>query len=217
MKKLVLCAMLCVLSVAYGQEKVQNEKLTIEKGTYFLNGDFSVNHSNNIIKDFYYGSSYESNIFNFSIAPKIGYAIKDNLLIGLGVGYGYSEVEAINPFNESNATTSFNNFSILPFIKKLFPVGEKLTLSIRGEFNYTYTEQNQIYYIDSFDHAESYFVGIRPGISYFLTKAIALEATMGVLGYTYQSYKDTDGDRNSNNFGVNLNSNNLFFGLSYYW
>ena len=211
MKKLLLSTMLLALSFAYGQEK--NEKLTIEKGTWYVGGNFSLGHTNSEYED----SSETSKYFNFNFSPKIGYTINDNLIIGLGIGYGYTESELENSTNNPANTT--NHFRVFPYIKKHFPVGEKLTVSLQVEFRYSYSEYENNDILNSYSgHTNEYFIGIRPGITYFLNKKLAIEANIGSLGYTNgtQEYGNPP-KRTWNSFNFNINSTDLMFGLSYYW
>ncbi len=207
MKKLLLSTMLLALSFAHGQEK--KEKLTIEKGTWYTSANFSLGHNSFELE----GSPETSKYFNFNLSPKIGYTINDNLIIGLGVGYGYSKSESGSEIGKGNS------YQIFPYVKKHFPLGKKLTISLQGEFNYSYSDYSSN--INSIPYERSsnqYFIGIKPGITYFLNKNIALEANIGSLGYSKTNQDENNlPDRESDSFQFNINSTDLMFGLSYYW
>ncbi|GFD74597.1 hypothetical protein KUL113_40170 [Tenacibaculum sp. KUL113] len=213
MKKLLLSTMLFALSFAYGQEKKENEKLTIEKGTWYVGGNVSLGHTNSEFED----SPNTSKYFNFNFSPKIGYTFNDNLILGLGLGYGYTESESGNTTNNQVNTT--NHFRVFPYIKKYFPVGKKLTISLQGEFRYSYSEYEKNDVLNSNGgHTNEYFIGVRPGITYFLNKNLALEANIGTLGYNNATQKSgSPSKRTWSSFNFNINSTDLMFGLSYYW
>ncbi|MCF2876257.1 MULTISPECIES: outer membrane beta-barrel protein [unclassified Tenacibaculum] len=217
MKKLLLCTMLFALSFAYGQESDEKEKLIIKKGTWYVNGGFSI-YTNNSTNDFS-SNVNKSESLNFNISPKIGYSITNNLIIGLGIGYGYNKHEN-NPAS-SNSIIKNKSYSIFPYIKKYFSLGKKLAFSLHGEFRYTHSKYENHTSLNnvSFNKSNDYFVGIRPGVTYFLNNKIALEANIGALGYTRTIHKSplNTFTHTIDNFNFNLNSSNLNFGLSYYW
>jgi hypothetical protein len=72
--------------------------------------------------------------------------------------------------------------------------------------------------------SNTFQMGIRPGITYFMSKNLALETGLGFLGYskTNSELEESDGGtfdwtRESSFFSFDLNSSNLFFGLSFYY
>ena len=207
MKKLLLSTMLFALSFAYGQE--EKEKLTIEKGTWYTSANFSIGHNSNEFE----GSPETSKYFNFNFSPKAGYTINDNLIIGLGVGYGYSKSESGTEIGKGNS------YQVFPYVKKHFPLGKKLTISLQGEFSYSYSDYSSNINSTPYERSTNqYFVGIRPGLTYFLNKNIALEANIGSLGYSKTDQDESNfPDRESDSFQFNINSTDLMFGLSYYW
>ncbi|MGB1043167.1 MAG: outer membrane beta-barrel protein, partial [Tenacibaculum sp.] len=183
MKKLLFISMIFVFGISNGQEK--KEKLTIKKGTWYLNGSTYLNSNDS----FQENNENTSNQLNFNISPKIGYTIEDNLIIGIGLGYGYNE----SNYNDTN-TGNNNSYSIFPYVKKHFSIGKNLTFSILGEINYTYSENNNNYYnnlsLESVNStSNSYSIMIKPGITYFVSNKFALEANIGSLGYTRNSVK----------------------------
>ncbi|KAB1154570.1 porin family protein [Tenacibaculum aiptasiae] len=216
MKKLLLCTMLIALSFAYGQESTKKEKLTIQKGTWYLNGGMSLVSNNSKSNQ----NMEKSDQIGFNFSPKIGFSINNNLIIGLGLGYNYHKND-LNFTNTKNFTKN-ESYSIFPYIKKYFSLGQKLAFTLHGEFRYTYSKYENDYNSlnnTNLSKANYYFIGIRPGITYFLNKKIALEANIGALGYTKSNH--THFPNNSiqeiDNFNFNLNSSNLNFGISYYW
>ncbi|CAM1335111.1 hypothetical protein [Tenacibaculum aestuariivivum] len=69
-----------------------------------------------------------------------------------------------------------------------------------------------------FNKQNAYSIGVHPSLTYFLNKKLALQASLGFLGYTKTDYDNSDGSKaNNDNFNFSLNSSNLLFGLSYFW
>ncbi|WP_303318025.1 outer membrane beta-barrel protein [Flavivirga abyssicola] len=217
MKKLFFIAAIIIYGAAFGQES--SKKLVIEKGTFNIGGKASFSFSNYENEDDIPKDKYSE----FGITPNFGYALKNNLIIGLGVGYSYGESEnyRINNSIVHRYDATFNRFSIFPYIKKYFPLGNKLTLFLQGEVNYSENKtkrSNSEFLNNNDDSRNTFFAGFRPGITYFLSKKLALEANLGSLGYN--KAKHNYGSNNSNkseSFNFNLNSSNLQFGVSYFF
>lgn len=207
MRKALFIAMSLFLSIAYGQEK--ENSFTIPKKTWYVNG--SINLNSQSVKNS--STTNETDVFTFGFSPTAGYAIKDNLIIGLGLGYIHTSYKNSSFSNDSN----YDNFQIFPYIKKYFPVGSKLALSLQGEARYSTGENlfNSFNGPTTIDH-ESYFVGIRPGITFTLNKTFALEANIGSLGYSYSTSNDNfnSNEISTNSFTFDLSTANIFFGLA---
>lgn len=67
-------------------------------------------------------------------------------------------------------------------------------------------------------NGRQYFVAFRPGLSFFVSRKLALESSIGVLRYSSTKGESSTGSENTNQgFELSLDSSNLFFGLSYYF
>ncbi len=221
MKKLLFIAILLAYGVTIGQEK--NEKAFIQKGIWNIDGEISIYTVNSESKNDF-GSS-ENNNTNFSFYPSLGYAIENNLIIGMGLGYGYSDNNSAY-IDDSNRrfTNNSKRYSVFGYVKKYIPITEKFALNFKGELNYSKSKNNRdslrndIYNIQDDDTTNSFSIGISPGITYFVSERFALESKIGFLGYTYSKTKGIGAlERNSNKFNFSLNSSQIFFGISYYF
>jgi hypothetical protein len=199
-----------VASFGFAQDDQDN--FTIQKGQWNLEGSFSINSSQRDIDRIDFENSSSEN-FNFSISPELGYAVADNLLVGLGVSYNYSKSE----FNQvtDDRTSEANSFGFTPYIEKFFPLNADFALSIKGELSYSFGKQTNKRSIGTSEtDFDSFFVGFRPGINYFVSDQIFLQANFGALGY--ESFKNEDDlNVNENNaFLLNLSTSSLFFGIN---
>ncbi|WP_019037342.1 outer membrane beta-barrel protein [Psychroflexus tropicus] len=146
--------------------------------------------------------------------PELGYAVADNLLLGLGASYNYNKSEFDSSFDYR--TTETNSFGFTPYIEKFFPLNSDFALSVRGEVRYLFgnsTFGNNSNASES--DTNSFFIGFRPGINYFVSERVFLQANFGAL--EYDSIKNEDDFVNvnkSNGFGLNLNTSSLFFGIN---
>lgn len=222
MKKfLVALTAVLTLNASFGQE-LPKDNLTIEKGTWYLGGNLSLGISDSKSKDFL-SSEAESKNWNFNISPTIGYTFSPNWVSGLGLGYGYgyfnssSQIDGGEVFESENLRHSLVLF---PYIRRYMGVGEKLGLFLQGEIRYTgsWNDTEQTNSSDTSYNENNLFFGLRPGITYFISKKLALETSLGSFGYSRSKGKGDDKYENtSNSFGLSLNTSDLLFGLSYYF
>jgi hypothetical protein len=201
MKKLLLITAILFYGITNAQEK----------GTWVFGGDLNFRTANN--ESFNPGgtSIYKAN--GFAIAVRTGYVFtKNNLEFGLGLTYNTSKI------NDSYNNSEFKNntYTISPYVRKYFPVNENFSFFLQGEiaFSSVNSESNNSL---TENEGNSIFTGIRPGFVYFVTKNIALNSTIGALGYNYFT-NERDGMKTleSNNFTFSLASSNIMFGIAYY-
>ncbi|WP_418511684.1 outer membrane beta-barrel protein [Corallibacter sp.] len=211
MKKLLLLAFVLTSIITHAQEN--SEKLTIDKGTWNVSGDISLHFSNTESNN----NNVEQDEFGFSFAPKIGYAINDNLILGLGIGYGHYKQDTTSNTNQQT-TVNTNSYHVFPYVRKFFPVGEKMAFLVQGEARFS--KQKSDYdetFMNTSSDSESVFAGIRPGFTYFISDKIALETTIGALGYNYSEGEQSDGYYSKRNgFRFDFNTSNIIFGVSIY-
>jgi long-subunit fatty acid transport protein len=214
MKKLLLITLLFVNGITIAQnEKLKEEKVNIDKGTWSFGGQLSLNLYNSEFES--NGITQESDNSGISINPEVGYAIQKNLIIGLGLGYSYFENENNNDF-----VISTNKFSIYPYVKKFIPVNNNLLFSVRGEVRFIKTNyDNSNSNLSNSNSDQTFFIGFRPGITYFISEKLALEANIGALGYSRltRDFDPANLDKaTANSFNFDFNSNNLLFGFTYF-
>lgn len=213
MKKSIIIMLCLFANIVFSQD--ENDTFLIEKGTWVVEGDFGLNfgNSNNVS-----GTTISDNSgFSFNIAPKVGYFISDNLQLGLGLAYGYTKFDNSdgNSPNINETTSKRNSYGIFPYLKKFFPVGKKLSFHLVAETRFEVFNTNFVGN-DNFSESSSdvFSINLRPGINYRFTDHILMQANFGRLGYNYakQELDDTT-SRESNDFGFNLSSSSLTFGI----
>lgn len=217
-KNIIVFLHILIIGFVNAQDVQENpEKLTFNKGQKFINGNLSVSFSNGDVS----GNNQieDMNQFNTSINTSFAYAINNNLFLGIGLGYGHAQGES-NRNNQGIINEgSFTNraYQVFPYIRYYKGVGKKMSLFLQGEGRYSYTEGDQN--IINSSSTKSIFVGIRPGFVYMLTNSLALESTIGSLGYLNSKLESqqNDGEGEFNTFSLSLNMSNIFFGMSYYF
>lgn len=203
---------MCLLVAGFGLAQDDLDNFTIQKGQWNLEGSFSINSNQRDVEQNGLENS-TTDSFSFSISPELGYAVADNLLVGLGVSYAYSESD----FNQTseNRTTDSNSFGFNSYVEKFFPIHADFALSLKGEVSYSFGKQtNERSSGTTESDFDSFFVGLRPGINYFVSERVFLQANFGVLGY--ESFKNEDDQAVNENraFSLNLSSSSLLFGVN---
>lgn len=163
MKKLVFMLLLSVLFVGLKESTAQTEKGNLMLGTQLGNitGNFGKN----------------SNTFDFNVNPSFAYFIKNNLAIGAMLDLGLS--------TGKDKSTVFT-YGLGPWARYYFPFPEELRFS-----------QHAAFFLDGFAGFQGFSqnhggstnglgINVGPGMSYFLTPNIALDATLKynlILGF----------------------------------
>lgn len=223
MKKIVFfCAFGIMGSILlFGQ---QDDKLIIEKGTWLIDGSISFSDNHNRFEVEGTDDSSDQESFNFALAPKIGYTIKRNLTAGLGLEYSRTKGSAITTTENSGSSGGSSlsqSFNISPFLRTYIGLNQNLALFVQGELQYgrRWSESTDNNEPSSFTGIQNqYRGGIRPGLTYFMSNKLAIETSIGFLGYSRFDTEDSDTSSGSgSNFGLSLNSSDLFFGIAYYF
>ncbi len=219
MKKIIFSITLLIAATSLAQTE---SPTFITSGTYELTGSLNLGFSDSERTEQNVGVVNTSTGTNIGFAPQLGYALKDNLVLGLGLSYQYSKGES---FSE-NSRDEFNasQYGISTYLKKYFSVNEKLALSLQGEVRYSWSESDLDSFvgsptlINSESSSNQFFVGFRPGIAYRMNNRFALQAQLGALGYFRNSSKNDNGfESTGNGFELSLNTQDFNLGLTYFF
>lgn len=213
MKKITILLLLGFTTSFYVQEN--KDLFNIEKGTWTVEGNISLFIENSERLQF---NNSERDIFNFFVLPRVGYAIQDNLVIWLGIGYGYQNSKNSNipnPFTPTETEEINNSISFIPYIRKFFPLTENFALSLQAEASYAIENRtSKINSVTQFEvDSDVFFVGVRPGVNYRIAKSVMLQANFGSLGYSNGSVESSGTTiETSKAFNFNLSTSSLLFG-----
>ncbi|MEE0235843.1 MAG: hypothetical protein UD961_06770 [Bacteroidales bacterium] len=182
-------------------------------------------------------SGIDGDMQSFGLAPFVSYFIADNISVGLRFDYSYSDL------NLGTADLSFGdmlsmNLQDLGYTKQSYmgaialrdyiPIANSkrfaMFAELRAAGGYAQSESFQMQDGGKFGTYQDIYkcsIGLVPGLTCFVTNEIAIEASVGVLGYEYQKIVQTTNQvdvsqmvKNSANFKINLLSINL--GMSFY-
>jgi len=187
----------------------------ITKGTTFIGGGLSFGDSKSTGGDT--TNSYTNpHSSSFNISPSISWAVKDNLVFGVFLGYGHSKTDyaATNtPVNKQD------NYSAGVFLRKYKPVGSGFNLFLQGNLNFAYSKTSnegvQQYEFTSTTWGPS--LGLAPGIAYRLSHHWQAEAMLPGLVSVYYNHTSSSQENPgmqayrpvTNNFGVSTSVSNL--------
>ena len=190
MKKLLLSAFaVCAFSFSNAQE---TKSAGFSKGDTFLSGAFETDVE-------WSGDDYNN---EYVAAVKVGHFVTNNIALGAKVGFvsdDTNDATGVDIDNTNLTLGAFGRYYATPSTK----------FSIFGElgFDYSKTENKLIN-----TKADKFEVAFAPGISYFVSKSLALEATYGLFNYS-TSKPDASGAESTDSFNLGLSSSDLSLGI----
>lgn len=212
MKKQIILLALSVASICSSQEK--EERFTIAKGNWLLGG--SINYSSQKNKEV--SANMETKDTRLIVSSKVGYTIKDNLVIGTSIDYlsTNGQIAPETQFRTSNSKSE--TVGVSPYITKYFSITKALLFDVEGQLSYSVgkTENTDIpLTLDSTFLA----INIIPGITYSINNNLAFKLNLG--GLSYSRFKAeiesdvSDTEETQDNFGFNFQTSNLSIGIIY--
>jgi hypothetical protein len=205
-----------MLTIAFvNAQDVQNssdDTLTFTKGTQFLNANFSVGLTDEKFRSLNDDTIVESESQIFNARVSYAYGIKDNLFLGLGFSYIHQTNSQGNSSGNQAVNLVNNSYGVFPYIRYYKGIGKRLALYFQGEIAYRHSNFSEF-------KTNTFTAGLRPGFTFMMSKNLALETSLGFLGYsTSNSENDSDATESDvDQFIVSLNATDLFVGLNYYF
>ena len=145
-------------------------------------------------------------VTTYKVLPEIGYNINQNWAIGTTAGWGKGNPVKI----EDEPQKTQNYFTVEPYVRYTFVRSKYINAFVDGGFGYTH-----------FNHAHgaaasvnAWSVGVKPGISVNLSPKVSFIAHVGFAGWK-SAKADVDGAKSSDAWGVDLDGNNVTFGVYY--
>jgi len=220
MKKMILiCISTFIFSSSYSQT---------EKGKKLLGG--SINFYGSSDKNSVSPGEYDSDELGFFLASRYGYFVKNQLAIGATLRFGtynykYSMYNPqIIPYPSTNERNEIS-FGVGGFIRSYKNFTEKFSFIVDGSVYYNYSDSKSIQ-PNAFEPDETktktngFSFILTPGINYFLTSKLGIEASLGNLFYSYSKSKDDSSPQRiykSSDYGIRLNGSTILLGLTYYF
>ncbi|WP_354302778.1 outer membrane beta-barrel protein [Pedobacter sp. UYP1] len=203
MKKLVTLAMLSAFALAANAQT--------EKGKTIVGG--SIGYFNEKSND----NAMDSKHSSLTLLPSIGYFVKDNLALGLGIGYSrltsQSSEKTQYLLSQKNTT---DYFMVSPFVRHYINISDQFKffsqLSVPMKWgnleSATGTTSPAVSVAPaSNSKTTSIGVNIEPGFAYFPTKRIGIQLSLEGLSYAWNKTENKNSNEVSKNNAFNLGTN----------
>ncbi|PXY44217.1 outer membrane beta-barrel protein [Flavobacterium hydrophilum] len=193
MKKIVL-SMVAVLAFGFANAQESTGSKGFSKGDVFISGSVGIASE----------KTGDEKTSGFTIEPKVGFFVTENIAIGGKLGFGSLKAENGGGDTEDLATLTVGAFGRYYFT----PASD---FSLFGELGVDYSSID-----DKLDDFKANEIGanLGLGLSYFVSSNFAIEATWAGLGYTTND-NGGDGAEKTNSFGLNADLSSINFGLLY--
>ncbi len=209
----------------------------ITKGTWSVGGTAKYSQHINDNYNLLVISDINSTGFNLSANPKVMYAIKDNMAVGLEFSYGRSMLDlasadlgvATLEMSAADCYQIQHKYSAYGVFRAYIPFGNSkrvamfADLHLGGSFKQGKAfNAGGEYVTGTYNEAYTIQLGVDPGFIAFLTDRLAVELNVGVFGVNYswqnQIHNQVEhGNSQSASAGFMVNLLALGVGVSYYF
>jgi hypothetical protein len=220
---------------AFSQETAESPETDfgVQKGRIYTAITFSLNQRNAENEDQLLRQVIDQDRLNYQVTSNTGYAVKDNMTLGLSLGYGRKKEEITFLDENQDEITSKRleqGFSFVPNMRNYIPIGKgQLQILVQTELGFTAGESlERVFYENEIDKIEGkYFeigLGVSPGVALFFDRHWALEATVGIAGLSTRIEEEVLNNDEQNkqritetNIDLRLNLLSLNLGVAFYF
>ena len=210
----------------------------VPEGQWIFGGTASYSAHANDDYTFFIVEKINSDGYTFKVSPLIGYALRNNMVLGMRFVYGRSLLKVdsgeLNLGDEESGThltaeyyySLKHSYSAAAIWRQYIPLGRNRRIALFNEMSLTLGGHQKKVAADSpvrgtYETGYSVSLGVSPGLIAFATNTMAVEVNVGVMGLSYtHAHQDhnrvREGDVKSSlmNFKINLLSIGL--GVSFY-
>ena len=140
------------------------------------------------------GVASSDDVTTFKFLPEVGYSFNDEWAAGVTFGWEGA--------NKGNAKA----WTISPYARYTFVKGKMVNVFVDGALGYTHG------YNAGLDN-DVLSVGLKPGVAVNLGERLSFVTHFGFIGY--QNTKDNRTDVSDDAWGIDIDGNNIVFGLYY--
>lgn len=209
----------------------------ITKGTWSVGGTARYSQHINDGYNLLVLTDINSTGYNISFRPKVMYAFKDNMAVGLKLSYGRSMFDLANAdmdiasiqMNASDCYQIQHNVSAFGVFRAYIPFGNSKRVAMFADLQLGGSVKQgkafnaggpEVY--GTYNQSYSLQLGVDPGLIAFLTDRLALEVNVGMFGVDYnwenQIHNQVEnGTNESASAGFMVNLLSLGVGISYYF
>ncbi len=215
----LLLTSLFLLTTIYAQEEPD---FGFKKEDFFISG--TINYKNSETKNT--NSTSETN--EFQIQPEIGYFVGSNLALGTRLGYLTGEQKSRGN-NVSNTVTDLSGYSLGAFARYFIHPQKRFSIYADLSVGYTFTKNetespgssNQLNTGVFETEVKAYDITLSPGINFFISEKLSITSRIGGIRYldqeftAFNSLDSSEIKREDNEFSIDLDFNNISFGILY--
>lgn len=187
----------------------------LSKGRLFISPTFSVNNRTAVNDDQLLRFVEDQNRLEWDIDINVGYFIKDNFSAGAQLSYQFSreDITYVADSKEITEQSYGQGITFSPNIRNYFGLG-KLKIFNQTNINFSYGEElKRIYREDDEDKIRTkelnFGIGIQPGLAFFVSDVVAVEASLKLLGWESSIRESTINDNEDEKSKVTTNDVNF--------
>ena len=144
------------------------------------------------------------NATTYKIIPEIGYDIDSENTVGIAFGFGKGNSDiSYDAFNPATADHTLEYVTINPYFR--YKIASIKTVSLYSELGFGYTHYD--------DLGNLLAIGLRPVVTFNVSKHVQLVSKIGFLGY--KSFDPKSDTGKSHAWGLDMDGNNIQFGIYY--
>ena len=229
---------LTVNSARAGRGLVSTNNTFVPKGQWLFGGSASYSTHTNNDYTFVVFEGIDSDGYTFKVSPLVGYAVRDNMALGVRFIYGRNLLKVldgeINLGDEESGThiaadyyySLKHSYSVAAVWRQYIPLGRNKRFALFNEVSLAVGGHQAKFAADTplrgtYETGYEVSLGVSPGLIAFATNTLAVEINVGVMGISYNSshqvqnrVQTADVKSSFMNFKVNLLSIGL--GVSFY-
>lgn len=200
----------------------QSAKSQSRNGAFLTECNFSLLHSEATEKIHDFDSFSKTNYF--SISAGFGRFINERWLMGFGTMYRHYDRYSDTYYQgirDDYESIKSNGFSFYPYISRYIRMSDKVFISITSALSFGVEKGDYIADFAATYKLKYYSSYIYPGVTWFLSKRWALNASFGKLFYDFKTTTMQDPSADSNdiskesNFGLDFQMNTSNIGVKY--
>lgn len=196
----------------------------IEKGTMSIGTALDGNYDRGVNN--YQFNNVTSYNWGFKLTPTFEYFVKNNLSVGVGVGYGIQQnIRYTDPITElqypSTIQNTIENYSVSLFVRKFWTVNKKLGVYFQPKLSSFYNETTNKNKVDnpafpenlrtaySYSNNWNHNLNLNAGVHYFFSPKWSLKAETLV--------SQANITKSTQTFRLFYTNINLTFGINYFF
>ena len=235
--KILFATLVALMYTSFGYSQdafvADENNFRITEGRFYSSLTFSLNSRNAENEDQLFRQVLDQDRYNYRVIGNGGYALKDDMTLGLSAGYGRAreEITYLDENGENVTSKSLEQgLSLAPNMRKYISIGKgQLQILIQTELGVTIGESVQRVFLENeIDKIEGDFIdielGVSPGLVLFFDRHWAFETTVDIAGFSTRIEEEVVNDDQDNRqrvvesaIDLRINLLQLNLGVAYYF